>query len=232
MEIDFSPFFRRYEAILAKADKAFAQVKAQYPEAVKCVQGCADCCYALFDLTLIEALYINHHFNKKFSGRERDAILEKADSADRQTYKIKKAAYQSSRQGTEEETVLETVGQERIRCPLLNAENLCDLYPHRPIACRVYGIPVAIGGRGHTCGLSGFRQGESYPTFNQDVVHDQLMALSAELVQTIKSRHVKMADVLVPLSMALLTEYDESYLGIGDPSKEKEEEGKEGENDG
>jgi Fe-S-cluster containining protein len=232
MEIDFSPFFRRYEAILAKADKAFAQVKAQYPEAVKCVQGCADCCYALFDLTLIEALYINHHFNKKFSGRERDAILEKADSADRQTYKIKKAAYQSSRQGTEEETVLETVGQERIRCPLLNAENLCDLYPHRPIACRVYGIPVAIGGRGHTCGLSGFRQGESYPTFNQDVVHDQLMALSAELVQTIKSRHVKMADVLVPLSMALLTMYDESYLGIGDPSKEKEEEGKEGENDG
>lgn len=231
MEIDFSPFFRRYEAILAKADKAFAQVKAQYPEAVKCVQGCADCCYALFDLTLIEALYINHHFNKKFSGRERDAILEKADSADRQTYKIKKAAYQSSRQGTEEEAVLETVGQERIRCPLLNAENLCDLYPHRPIACRVYGIPVAIGGRGHTCGLSGFRQGESYPTFNQDVVHDQLMALSAELVQTIKSRHVKMADVLVPLSMALLTEYDESYLGIGDPSKEKEG-GKEGENDG
>jgi Fe-S-cluster containining protein len=223
MKIDLTPYFKRYEAFLEKADKAFALVKAQFPEAVKCQPGCADCCYALFDLTLIEAMYINYHFNRQFTGAAREELLEKANAADRRIYKIKKAAFRSTQEGKKDEEVLEEVGQERIRCPLLNDENRCDLYPFRPIACRVYGIPLAIGGKGHTCGLSEFVQGENYPTFNQDVVHDQLMAISAEFVQEIQSRHVRMADVLVPLSMALLTDYDEEYLGIGTPASEEKD---------
>lgn len=231
MTLDFSPFFKRYEALVAKADKAFAQVQSRFPEAVKCQPGCADCCYALFDLTLVEALYINYHFNNQFSGASREELLEKANKADRKTYKIKKAAFKSSQKGEAEAEVLENVGRERIRCPLLNEENRCDLYAFRPIACRVYGIPMAIGGKGHTCGFSGFEPGQNYPTFNQDVVHDQLMALSADFVQAIGSRHVKMADVLVPLSMALLTDYDEEYLGLTDPSADNAEGAAGGEND-
>jgi len=223
MKIDFVPFFKRYEALAGKADKAFAHVKERYPEAVRCAPGCADCCYALFDLTLIEALYINYHFNQQYNGKERDLLLEKANAADRKIHKIKKAAFRSTQAGEEEETVLKDVGQERIRCPLLNDEDQCDLYAYRPIACRVYGIPLAIGGKGHTCGRSGFVQGERYPTFNMDIVHEQLMALSAEFVQAIQSKHVKMADVLVPLSLALLTDYDDAYLGIGpSPSEGKD----------
>lgn len=218
MKIDFTPFFKRYEALVAKADGAFARVREQFPEAVKCEPGCSDCCYALFDLTLVEALYINYHFNQQYSGAERETLLEKANNADRKIHKIKKAAFRSTQEGKEEEKVLQDVGRERIRCPLLNDEDRCDLYAYRPIACRVYGIPLAIGGKGHTCGRSGFVQGKNYPTFNMDIVHDQLMALSAELVQAVQSRHVSMADVLVPLSMALLTDYDEAYLGIDDPS--------------
>jgi len=221
MEIDFTPFFKRYEALVAKADKAFAHVKGQYPEEVKCTPGCADCCYALFDLTLIEALYINYHFKEQYKGAKREALLEKANAADRKIHKIKKEAFRATQEGKDEEKVLEDVAQERIRCPLLNDEDRCDLYAYRPIACRVYGIPLAIGGKGHTCGRSGFVQGKNYPTFNMDVVHEQLMALSAEFVQAIQSRHVKMADVLVPLSLALLTDYDEAYLGINDPSSEE-----------
>ena len=231
MKIDFITYFKRYESLVEKADKAFAMVKERFPEAVKCQPGCADCCYALFDLTLIEAMYINYHFNQQYQGVARDAFMEKANIADRQTYKIKKTAFQSTREGKTDETVLEEMGQERIRCPLLSEENQCDLYAFRPIACRVYGIPLAIGGKGHTCGLSGFVQGENYPTFNHDVVHDQLMAISAEFVQEIQSRHVRMADVLVPLSMALLTDYDEEYLGVGAPASEEKAVDKGKEND-
>ena len=90
---------------------------------------------------------------------------------------------------------------------------------------------MAIGGKGHTCGLSGFVQGKNYPTFNQDVVHDQLMAISAELIQAIQSRHVKMGDVLVPLSMVLLTDYDEEYLGVGTPKNEEKADSEGKEND-
>ena len=120
------------------------------------------------------------------------------------------------------------MASERIRCPLLNDENLCSLYEYRPITCRFYGIPTSIGGKGHTCGKSGFVEGKQYPTVNLDIIHKRLYELSDELVKKIKSRHIKMAEMLVPLSMSLLTVYNEEYLGIGE--KAKSDNSKEGEN--
>ena len=58
MELDLTPYFKKYEALVEKADEAFERVKAAYAECVKCEEKCADCCFALFDLTLIEALTI------------------------------------------------------------------------------------------------------------------------------------------------------------------------------
>ena len=55
-----------------------------------------------------------------------------------------------------------------------------------------------------------------------DVVHNQLQQISAELIRDIKSRNIKLADLLVPLSMALISDYDDVYLGI---AEEKVEEG-------
>lgn len=220
MDIDLTPFFKKYEAIVARAEGVFEHMKNRFPQAVRCTPGCSDCCYALFDLTLIEALYLNHHFTQKFTGEEKALLLEKANKTDRKTYKIKRRAYRSTQEGKDEEAVLKEIATERIRCPLLNEENLCMLYDHRPIACRVYGIPTAIGGKGHTCGLSGFKPGERYPTFNHDIIHSRLLALSSEFARAIDSSHGRMADILVPVSMALITEYDEAYLGIAsDPDQ-------------
>jgi Fe-S-cluster containining protein len=220
MKIDFTQYFKKYEDLVLKVDAAFARVKEQFPEAVKCQKGCADCCHALFDLTLIEALYINARFNETFTDTQKQELLEKANKADRKIYKIKKGAYRATQEGKNEEEVIEDVAKARIRCPLLGENDLCDMYGARPIACRVYGIPQAIGGKGRTCGLSGFEAGKNYPTLNMDAVNDQLMALSSELVQDMQTRHIRMGEVIVPLSMALITDYDEAYLGIGD-EKEK-----------
>lgn len=216
MKIELTPYFKQYETLVAQAERAFAQVKEKYPDAVKCKKGCADCCHALFDLTLIEAMYVNHRFNETFSGKAKTDLIEKANKADRQIYKIKKMAYQSSQAGKSEEVVVEEVGKKRIRCPLLGENNLCEMYAYRPIACRVYGIPQAIGGKGRTCALSGFVPGESYPTLNHDLIHDKLMTISSDLVAEIQSRHVRMAEILVPLSMALITDYDDAYMGISE----------------
>ncbi len=214
MGIDLIPFFKKYEAIVARAEAVFAQMKHEYPEEVRCRPGCSDCCFALFDLTLIEALYLNYHFNQKMDGKKKAQLVERANAADRKAYRIKKRAYRSVQEGKDEADVLREVAMERIRCPLLNEKNLCELYDYRPIACRVYGIPTAIGGKGHTCGLSGFIPGQRYPTFNQDIIHGHLLKLSAEFVREIHSAHTRMADILVPVSMALITDYNDEYLGI------------------
>lgn len=221
MDLDLTPYFKKYEALVERADVAFERVKDAYTECVKCKEKCADCCYALFDLTLIEALYLNHKFNEKFRSSEKVELLEKANRADRRIHKLKRKAYKDFEAGKSEADILTEMALKRVRCPLLNEKELCDLYDHRPLTCRFYGIPTAIAGQGYTCGLSGFKEGEQYPTVNLDVVHNQLQQISAELIRDIKSKNVKLTDLLVPLSMALISDYDDVYLGIGDEEVEE-----------
>lgn len=225
-EIDFKPFFKKYEALVGLADKAFERVKDQNVEFVKCESGCSDCCHALFDLTLIEAIYINHHFKDTFTEKEKKIILDRANSADRKTYKVKRQAHKALENGENEVKILADVGAERVRCPLLSREDLCELYKYRPITCRVYGVPTAIQGMSHTCGKSGFVEGGEYATVSMDTIYKKLYEISVELVAYIQSKHVKMADILVPVSMALLTDYDDEYLGT------KKEDQKKGEGNG
>ena len=92
--MDFAPYFMKYEALSQAADQVFARVKEQFPDCVRCKEECSDCCYALFDLTLIEALYMNEKFNAKFTVEAREAMLEKANRADRTIHKLKRTAYQ------------------------------------------------------------------------------------------------------------------------------------------
>ena len=75
MDFDFTPYFKKYEALVSKSDEAFERVRKAYAECVKCEEKCADCCYALFDLTLVEALYINYKFNEQLKGSERVELL-------------------------------------------------------------------------------------------------------------------------------------------------------------
>ena len=79
MKIDFTPYFEKYEDISATADELFLQeYKKSFQNGVTCEIKCADCCHALFDLTLIEAIYINHQFNKTFKGKEKETDLWKS----------------------------------------------------------------------------------------------------------------------------------------------------------
>jgi len=221
MDFDFKPYFEKYERLVAAADAAFERVKEAYADCVKCKEKCADCCFALFDLTLIEALYIHHKFNAKFRGTQKAGLLEKANRADRRIYKLKRKAFQELQAGKNEDEILAAMALERICCPLLNDQELCDLYDDRPMTCRFYGIPTAIGGAGHTCGKSGFEQGEKYPTVNLDAVFAQLQQISAELLRDMEAKNVKLADILVPLSSAIVMDFDDVFFGLAEEPVEK-----------
>lgn len=214
MDKELAPFFNQYETLVEMADSTFKRVRDEHSDCVTCKIECADCCHALFDLTLIEALYLNHHFNRTFSDQEKDNLLEIANRADRHVYQIKRRAHQALNKGAAETDILTRVAEERVCCPLLDESSLCRLYAFRPITCRLYGIPTSIQGTGHTCGRSGFIKGTAYPTVNLDVIHHKLFELSAALVNELRSRHLKMADMLFPVSMALLTVFDKDYLGL------------------
>ncbi len=214
MAIDFKEHFVKYEAVVSMIDGIFKRVKKEFPKEVFCREKCSDCCYALFDLTIIEALYLNHKFNEKFSGEEKNKIIENAVKTDRAIVKLKREAYREFEKNKNEVDILAKMGRERIRCPLLGPDNLCILYESRPITCRIYGIPTSSAGMSHICGRTNFEEGKQYPTVNMDKIYSQLQLISAEFTAAIKSKNIKMCEMLIPVSMALITDFNEDYLGV------------------
>ena len=181
---------------------------------MRCKKGCCDCCYALFDLTLIEAMHLNRYFHQKLDADTKERILRRADEADREVHRIKHQAFKQRQKGVDSDTILQEVGQKRVRCPLLEDDNTCALYAHRPLTCRVYGLPMSVQGQVHTCGHTGFEPGREYPTIHMDTLQDRLMDITQRMVQAMPTKYDKLGEVLVPVSMALINEYDDEYLGI------------------
>jgi Fe-S-cluster containining protein len=225
--MNFEAYFEKYNALVKQVDAVFERVQQEFSACVVCEVGCADCCHALFDLTLIEAMFIKSQFDKLISGDQRKKIVERANVADRKVYKLKRAASKALNDGKPENEILEDMAAQRVRCPLLDDQNKCELYASRPITCRLYGIPTEIEDRAHTCGKSHFKEGQQYPTAKLEAIQKKLYAISLELAEDIKSQYPKLAEILVPLSMALLTDYDNEYLGIksaeNDERQRKEE---------
>ncbi|MBW2330509.1 MAG: YkgJ family cysteine cluster protein, partial [Deltaproteobacteria bacterium] len=87
--LDFSKTFEKYETLVSEVDKIFAAVQEAHKNCVRCKIHCCDCCYAVFDVTLIESVYMNYHFNKSLTRKERRQILRRAEKADRKFYQIK-----------------------------------------------------------------------------------------------------------------------------------------------
>ncbi len=220
---DMTPFFIRYEAFAREADSLFERIRGQYPELVVCREQCSSCCHALFDLSLVEALYLNKVFHERIhEGALRDAVLTAADAADRQSARIKRKAFKDSQAGRDSNEILVEIAATSVRCPLLDEKDRCLLYDARPITCRLYGVPTAIGGKAHTCGKTGFVQGAAYPTVALDKIQQRLTLLSEELAAASGTAYTRLASMYVPVSTALLTVYDAAYLGIGGIRKEKD----------
>ncbi len=214
MALDLNEHFVKYEALVQMVDAVFDRVKKEYPKEVFCREKCSDCCYAIFDMALIEALYIKHKFLENFSGKPKNDVMEIAGKTDRTLVKMKRDAYKKVKDGGDQLEVIAKMSKERVRCPLLGENNLCSMYEYRPITCRVYGIPTSTAGVSHICGRTNFVQGEPYPTLNMDKIYTQLQLLSAELIKDINSEKIKMHEMLIPVSTVIITDFNESYLGV------------------
>ena len=214
MNLDLSQFFTEYESLVAQVDAVFKKVSDNYAAEVRCKQGCSDCCHALFDVSLIEAMYLNAKFSELDEIRRHEMLLE-ADKADRKAYVLKKKISKEAEETDHSEILLRTA-KERIRCPLLDSSDKCALYAYRPITCRIYGVPLEIGGRSHTCGLSGFEPGRPYPAVKLERIQDMLLSLSNRVLDAVGSRYADFRLMHVPVSTALMTVYSDDFFGTGE----------------
>lgn len=197
MIMNINKLFQEYEMLLTDVDGVFQRVLKTHAGCVRCQPGCTDCCHAVFELFLIEAVYLNYHFHQRLKRRERREVLRRAEKALLEITGIKEGI-------KDKESGVLQMAEARIRCSLLSDQGHCLLYEYRPITCRLYGIPTAIRGIGHTCGKSGFDKGTIYPTVNLDLIHEKLFTLSVELLGAHDYRQAcEEARKLIPVSLAL-----------------------------
>lgn len=192
---------RSYELLADRADRAFAAMARERGESLKCRQGCSDCCHAVFGLFLIEAAYIQNHFHG-LDAEVQKASLLRCNEMERGLRRLEKKMQLHQEDPQMQNFIM---AGERIRCPLLNEEQDCVLYTHRPITCRAYGIPTTIHGKARVCGKSGFQAGESYRAFDLDGVYRSLYGLSLELLRDSGKEDPEKASLLISLSKVITT---------------------------
>lgn len=202
--MDFTYLYEPYEDLVKKADEVFAEVKKQHPECVTCQPHCADCCHAVFGLFLIEAVFLRVFFDR-LDDTEKEEVLSRAKLAEQQMEQLNKKLNLLK---DDDEKMTYLMASEKIRCPLLNDSNECILYAHRPITCRIYGIPVAIQEKAHICPKAQFKKGQDYPFFNLDIVYRELYSLSKELLKKVESRDINDASLLVSVAHVVKTPVD------------------------
>jgi Fe-S-cluster containining protein len=205
-----------YELLVDKADGFFQKVQQTHGACIKCEPHCSDCCHAVFGLFLIEAAYLKRHFDQLNGEEVKEALLRCSDTE----RALKRLEVKLKAHEADPQMGARILATEKIRCPLLDDNLECILYPHRPITCRVYGIPTKIHGKPHVCGRSGFEKGRSYPTFDLDGVYRDLFNLSRELLEGAGEKDLEKASLLISVSKAIRTPVDylinETFRGPGE----------------
>jgi hypothetical protein len=75
---------------------------------------------------------------------------------------------------------------------------------HRPITCRVYGIPTKVQGKARVCWKADFKKDERYPVFDLDGAYRELYFLSTELLKG-AGEDTEKASLLISVSKAITT---------------------------
>ncbi|MFH1351379.1 MAG: hypothetical protein ABII26_10665 [Pseudomonadota bacterium] len=202
--------FRSYELLVDKADAAFREMEKEYGPYIRCERYCSDCCHAVFGVFLVEAAYLKQQFDQLGSEQKKEALL-RCDEADRGIRRLEKMLQEFE---NDPQMQVYTMAKERIRCPLLDEHQECILYPHRPITCRVYGIPTKIQGKARVCGKAGFKKGGSYPVFDLDGIYRDLHSISKDFLDVAEKGNSEKAPLLISVSKAISTPLDDLIFEV------------------
>jgi Fe-S-cluster containining protein len=207
--------FRTYEGLADKAEGAFQEMQKTHGACIKCEPHCSDCCHAVFGLFFIEAGYLKEHFDE-LSEEEKKAALSRCEQAERNLEGLQNMLREHEGDVQMQAYIM---SRERIPCPLLNENQECILYLHRPITCRVYGIPTRVQGKARVCWKAEFKKDERYPVFDLDGVYRELYFLSTELLKAAGEDAAK-ASLLISVSKAITTPLKDLFRqDLAAPSK-------------
>ena len=133
----------RYGSLLREVDGWFKRCLDRYPGQIECRNGCSECCRGLFDITLLDALYLKRGFDDlpesqkvalaRFALRRLDD-LSILNSAFVEPWLLNSIP--------ESDWDLLMPEDDETPCLLQSDGEGCLLYEFRPMTCRLNGIPL------------------------------------------------------------------------------------------
>lgn len=133
-----------YGRLLQRVDHWFARCSAgQPPAAIRCADGCSDCCRGLFDITLLDAALLKRGFDLLPAATKKAVLARVQDrlAVIRAVWPDFTTPYILNYRPDEEwEDVMPE--EDETPCPLLDGNGRCLVYGSRPMTCRLHGIPL------------------------------------------------------------------------------------------
>jgi Fe-S-cluster containining protein len=137
------PTVAPYQQLLEQLDRWFAETRQRHPGVIPCRPGCTACCHGPFDISLADLRLLETGL----------AILAPAV---REQVRQRGAALLDRMRALEPEWGppydVRAMDEERfdrltealadVPCPLLDEAGACLVYAHRPMVCRLIGLPM------------------------------------------------------------------------------------------
>jgi Fe-S-cluster containining protein len=136
-------FLRKHKGLAWRLDEWFRALQAKHANRMKCRQGCAQCCYGLFDVSLPDAFWVAQAV-AALSADIRSEVLERARIIQqkilREEPELRVPFFLHSLSEDKIDRLVERI--QDTRCPFLDMHDCCLVYDDRPFACRLEGIPM------------------------------------------------------------------------------------------
>lgn len=200
-----------YGSLLLEVDQWFESCLIHHPEAIKCHHGCSECCRGLFDITLLDALYLKKGFDLLPVSVQQPVQIKAAGRLDSLTGQWPDFIRPwTLNHIPEDRWDLMMPEDDEIPCPLLSDRGACLVYAYRPMTCRLNGIPmIDISGEGLFDEWCSLNFTASDPIGLVDIRHPfndlftQELLLFRELMRRIFGKAVNELDTLIPAAVFL-----------------------------
>ena len=133
----------RYRELLGEVDDWFRRSLELYPDQIACRNGCSECCRGLFDITLLDALYLKRGFDKLPEPLKSELAREASRRLELLSGVNPDFAEPWLLNGIPEDEWDALMPEEdETPCLLLSESGGCLVYDYRPMTCRLNGIPL------------------------------------------------------------------------------------------